>query len=136
MTPQELLRHHVTGAIERGEKEAIVEQPAPKLYLRTPYGEQYHIYENGDIQRLDLYPSNKPFTPSGQWKLLGVQHVKRNKFIPLARLITQLPDDLNGSSIRYNNGKPQWTVRDLDHGTIRVWGNTQYHGIAEIRRLN
>ena len=27
MTPQELLRHHVTGAIERGEKEAIAEQP-------------------------------------------------------------------------------------------------------------
>lgn len=26
MTPQELLRHHVTGAIERGEKEAIAEQ--------------------------------------------------------------------------------------------------------------
>ena len=24
MTPQELLKHHVTGAIERGEKEAIV----------------------------------------------------------------------------------------------------------------
>ena len=33
MTPQELLRHHVTGAIERGEKEAIVGQPTAKWYL-------------------------------------------------------------------------------------------------------
>jgi hypothetical protein len=30
MTPQELLRHHVTGAIERGEAEAIVGIPAVK----------------------------------------------------------------------------------------------------------
>lgn len=28
MTPVEALQHHVTGAIERGEKEAIIEQPA------------------------------------------------------------------------------------------------------------
>jgi hypothetical protein len=28
MNPRELLRHHVTGAIERGEAEDIIEQPA------------------------------------------------------------------------------------------------------------
>jgi len=33
--PHERLRHHVTGAIERGEKEPIVEQRAP--LSRTPY---------------------------------------------------------------------------------------------------
>lgn len=104
-----------------------------KLYLRTPYGAQYHIHENGDIQRLDLYPSDKPFVASGQWKCIGIQHVKKNDFIPLASLLASLPDELNGSSLRYKNGKPQWTIRDLDHGTVRVWGNTAYHGIAEFR---
>jgi hypothetical protein len=108
-----------------------------KLYLRTPHGDQYHIHENGDIQRLDQHPSDQPWlNASGQWKLLGVQHVKRNEFIPLASLLTALPDELNGSSLRYKNGKPQWTVRDLDHGTTRVWGNTTYHGIAELRRID
>jgi len=29
MTPLELLKHHVTGAIERGEAQPIVVQPAP-----------------------------------------------------------------------------------------------------------
>ena len=29
MNPLQLLRHHVTGAIKRGEKQAIVEQVAP-----------------------------------------------------------------------------------------------------------
>lgn len=28
LTPRELLRHHVTGAIERGEADAIIEQPS------------------------------------------------------------------------------------------------------------
>lgn len=37
MTPQELLRHHVTGAIERGEKEAVVEQPTPTRKERSLY---------------------------------------------------------------------------------------------------
>jgi hypothetical protein len=31
MTPQEALRHHVTGAIERGEKQAIVGLPAMEM---------------------------------------------------------------------------------------------------------
>ena len=99
-----------------------------KLYLRTPYGDQYHIHSNGDIQRLDRYPANEPYQTSGQWKMLGIQHVKRNEFISLATLFKARP-----SEIRYKNGKPQWTVRDLDHRTQRIWGNTKYHGIAEIQ---
>lgn len=104
-----------------------------KLYLRTPLGEQYHIHENGDIQRLDLYPSREPFSASGQWKFLGITHVKRNEFIPLATLWREIPGEVNGSSLSYKNGHPQWTVRDLDHGTVRTWGNTVYHGIADLR---
>ena len=106
-----------------------------KLYLRTKYGDQYHIHENGDIQRLDLFPSHKPFMASGKWKLIGIQHVKNKFFVPLAELFKGIPSDVNGSSLFYKNGHPQWTVRDLDHGTIRVWGNTKYHGIADIRRI-
>lgn len=35
MTPLQKLRHHVTGAIERGEKTAIVEQTASTKELKT-----------------------------------------------------------------------------------------------------
>lgn len=41
MTPQELLRHHVTGAIERGEKEAIVEQ-RPTGFCKLRFVSKYH----------------------------------------------------------------------------------------------
>jgi hypothetical protein len=100
------------------------------MYIKTPYGDSYRIHENGDIQRLDQRPVNKPFHASGQWKMLGIQHVKKSLFIPLESVFTTPPKEL-----RYKNGNPQWTVRDLDHGTERVWGNTKHHGIAEIRIL-
>lgn len=109
-----------------------------KLYLRTPYGNQYHIHENGAIQRLDLYPADQPFdATSPTWTLRGIRHVKRNQFIPLAQLFANgIPGTVNGSSLTYKNGNPEWTGEDIDHGTRRVWGNTKYHGIADLRVID
>ena len=99
-----------------------------KLYIRTPYGNEYHVLENGNIQRLDgMHVANDG------WRILGIQHVRRNEFIPLSTLLhTQI---LGAIPRLYKNGKPQWTVVDMDHGTKRVWGNTQYHGIAVISHV-
>ena len=95
-----------------------------KMYLRTKCGDQYHILENGDIVRLD----QKDFQPSGQWKMLGIHHVKRNEFIPL----NFIEPDAN-FPWTYKNGNPQWTVVDVDRGTRRIWGNTKYDGIETLR---
>ena len=94
-----------------------------KLVITTPYGNRYIVHVNGDIQLTDMV-----HTPSGQWKLLGIQHVKRNEFIPLA----DIPARLNDIDLRYKNGNPQYTGVDLDHGSRRTWGNTKYHGIKTI----
>lgn len=40
------LRHHVTGAIERGEKQAIVEQPSP--YVRAMQAYEAALAEGAD----------------------------------------------------------------------------------------
>lgn len=40
MTPLDTLKHHVTGAIERGEAEAIVEIPAQ--YCKIRFVSKYH----------------------------------------------------------------------------------------------
>lgn len=102
-----------------------------KLYIRTVMGHQYHIHESGDIQRLDMYPSNTPFIPSGQWKMIGIRHIKKSILVELRTLLTNIPEILNGSSIRYKNGKSQYTLIDLDHGSIRMWGDR----IAEVRHI-
>jgi len=44
MNPQNRLRHHVTGAIERGEKEAIIEQPSLTRHTPGPWHvEKYQV---------------------------------------------------------------------------------------------
>jgi len=93
-----------------------------KLRFRTPYGDSFFIHDNGDIER-DIASK-----PSGDWKLLGIQHVKKNWLIPLTDLLAgNIPEQL-----LYKNGNPQFTVVDLDHGTQREWGNTKYHGIEAL----
>lgn len=95
------------------------------LRIITPYGDRYNILENGNIVRLDI----KDFEPSGEWKLLGLRHVNRNEFIPLAKITPEL---LKSLPILYKNGNPQWTIIDYDHGSKRMWGNTKVNGIKEI----
>lgn len=93
-----------------------------KLQIRTPHGNEYHVTEKGEI----TYPDSQP---SGEWLMLGIEHVKRSEFIPLAQLTQEKLDSIE---LLYKNGNPQWTVRDRDHGTVRTWGNTKYHGIKSI----
>lgn len=91
------------------------------MKFNTNTGEYYSVDSNGCITRGD----RPGMVASGQWRFLGLQHVKRNEFIPLADIASRLPD----LTLRYKNGKPQYTVRDFDHGTVRQWGN---RGIASI----
>lgn len=92
--------------------------------IHRPSGSPYIVWENGDIERTDM-----KFTPSGNWKFLGLSHVKQNWFIPLKDITPEL---LSTLPLRWKNGNPQFTGRDLDHGTTREWGNTKYYGISSI----
>jgi len=95
------------------------------LNIDTPYGDHYKVDSNGNIIRMDM----PDFKPSGEWRMLGITHVKRNYTIPLNCITPQL---LKGLILLWKNGKPQWTILDYDHGTKRVWGNTKYHGIKRL----
>lgn len=96
------------------------------LELRKPNGDRYIIHDNGDIERTDI----PGFKPSGQWKMLGLVGIGRKRYVPLERITREW---LAENALRFKNGKPRWTVRDLDHGTMREWGNTDHHGVASIR---
>ncbi|MGD2072131.1 MAG: hypothetical protein PVG65_01410 [Candidatus Thorarchaeota archaeon] len=95
------------------------------LNILTPYGDHYKVDKNGNIIRMDI----KGFEASDTWKLLGVEHVKRNEFISFNEIT---PEFLKNFNPCWKNGNPQWTARDLDHGTVRIWGNTKYHGIKKL----
>jgi hypothetical protein len=94
-----------------------------KLHIGTPYGDWYEVNENGEITT-----KNAP-TPSGQWKLRGIRHVLTGEFISSKNLT---PEKLKTLKLTYRSGHPQYTGCDIDHNTMREWGNTDYHGISSM----
>jgi hypothetical protein len=95
------------------------------LYIRTQSGAQYHVNEKAEIIRLDM----PGFQPSGQWLMRGLRHVKKTSLrIPFNEITRERLKEMDPTlyatgQFLYKNGKPQWTVDDYDHGTLRTWGD-------------
>ena len=90
------------------------------LTITTTFGDRFKVNPKGQIIRPDIKSE-----PSDNWIMLGIDHVKRNQFIPLAELTPENIKDFKP----WKNGKSQWTVRDLDHGTIRILRSNKFYGI-------
>lgn len=104
------------------------------LVITTPMYKTYYVDSDGCITYDMQYTTRSPLVrmkPSDQWKMVGVRHVRKNIFIPLAELTAE---KIASIEWRYKNGNPQFTVEDLDHGYRRTWGNTKHHGIKWISR--
>jgi len=93
-----------------------------KFVIYTPYGNTYFVNHEGLITTKQCN-----FMFSGSWKFVGLVSVKSNYRITFADLSKETKPDL-----LYKNGNPKYTVRDLDHGTTREWGNSQVHGVNNI----
>lgn len=94
------------------------------VIITKPTGDKYETDAKGNFIR----SPNGLHRRQGDWVMLGLDHVKRCEFVPFI----QIPERLPTLDLLYKNGNPQWTVRDLDHGSTRVWGNTSYHGVKNI----
>lgn len=78
--------------------------------------ETYRVNDKGELSRRCL-----DWKFSGGWKALAL--VRNCNFgtvetIPFAAW----PSRLSSLQWTFKNGKPRYTLRDLDHGTVRVWG--------------
>jgi hypothetical protein len=93
------------------------------IKITTPVLQEY-IIDND----LNIYKSGGK--PSRGWKFAGLSHVKENRFVS-AENVT--PEFVAKNQMLYKNGNPCWTIRDIDHGTTREWGNTTKHGVKYIR---
>ena len=101
-------------------------------YIRTKYGNAYFIHTDGAIERCD-----KQNYPSTSWMFKALMSVRGTTVATMETLADwyRLNEHADKDFMFYKNGKPKFTVKDCDHGTIRVWGNTDYHGIADLRPL-
>ena len=110
----------------------------PKYEITTPYGDRYILnslgnvleYSNGFKWQNYNYPTRSLKENLDTWKVLGLVEIK--PFNNLGYLIP-LKEAVKIKSYSFKNGRPRYTATDLDHGTTRVWGNWNYHGIKNIR---
>ena len=102
-----------------------------KYVLVTPYGNRYELDVEGHVLRYSngLNRYNATMEELGTWKVAGLRQIgpfnRLGHLIPLAQAV-KITD------WSFKNGKPRYTAQDLDHGTTRVWGNWNLHGIRSL----
>lgn len=89
--------------------------------LETDHGHRYRVHENGNIERLD----GANGSGSSSWKVLGIDHVQRRMFI-------RFPECFADREWTYKNGRGMWCIRDLDHGSVRNWGDRIHRVYKDI----
>jgi hypothetical protein len=94
------------------------------MYEIVTSRETYSLGADGKIGRPEI-----KMLPSGKWLMLGLYEYRGfgGSFIPLADVLNRL-DTLPW---KYKNGKERFHIRDLDHGTVRQWGES----VTCIRRV-
>ena len=97
------------------------------LIIHTPYGDKYRVNNKGEMTQY----KNDEF--SGGWKLQAIVDSQFGRTaLDFYDIDVKSLKDLKDRGLLYKNKNPKYTVRDLDHGTTRVWGNTKVHGIDSL----
>jgi len=100
----------------------VKEKEGKLLHIFTPYGKQYVVDGEGRINGSDA------------WRLVGLfpTHPFVRNWAHLIPFEDLTPEKIKGLQFRYKNGNPRYTVIDVDHGTVRQWGNTRHHGVHSM----
>lgn len=105
---------------------------AKYLHLSTPYGTRYSCnLKTGNVTR---YGEHRWPDDHMSWRIAGLEKIGpfgRLTFVPLSVVAKRLSADEFGPAT-FKNGSPMYTVRDIDHGATRIWGNSKHHGINAI----
>lgn len=99
--------------------------------ITTVYGitiktdEHGYVLEYSNGLKKDRNDENrKTWQITGAWFNVGFGHIH---YINLMRLSI-----VETNYLRLTNGKPRYGLTDIDHGTRRVQGNKEYHGVSSI----
>jgi hypothetical protein len=87
--------------------------------------ERGYVLEYSNGLKKDRNDENrKTWQITGAWYNVGFGHIHR---INLTRLST-----VDADYLYLTNGKPRYGLTDVDHGTQRLQGNKEYHGVIHI----
>jgi hypothetical protein len=106
-----------------------------KLCITTPYGTNYEI--NMETRKIVRYGKHVFQENDGhQWDMVGIMEIlpfNNTRLIPLKEVEKFLSGNPN---LSFKNRHPKYTVMDIDHGTTRIWGNWNVHGIRTMYITN
>jgi hypothetical protein len=102
-----------------------------KYVINTRYGNTYQISKEGYVLKYSngLDKMNASIDELTKWQILGLVEIK--PFGNIGHLIS-LNEAIHIKDFKFKNGKPKYTLVDLDNGTTRIVGNTQYHGVSNF----
>jgi len=102
-----------------------------KYKISTPYGDLYQLDEDGYVIKhsngLDKTKAGKEEIKT--WRITGIRELK--SFNHLGMLIS-LSESIKIDNFLFKNGKPKYVIEDIDHGTTRIVGNSQFHGVKSV----
>ena len=109
--PLDRLKHHVTGAIERGEKTAIVEQAAPRMFGGSIHAALVHAATQYDTRQA----RGKRYNPYALAQYLGriteVEADIKRGATPRAALLAAFNDRLLSCLLKAIN-EPDFTIEE------------------------
>ena len=98
--------------------------------IRTAYGDTYKTDKDGYVlEYSNGLKKDKNSESRKTWQIIGAWEYTsfgRIRIISLAELLG------NTGRLMLTNGKPRYGKTDTDHGTHRLQGNKEYHGITSI----
>ena len=99
--------------------------------INTPYGDKYELSKAGYVLRYSngLDKTRSSLAELKTWQILGLREL-----LPFGNLghLIPLSDAVKLENFAFKNGKPKYTIQDLDHGTVRIVGNTKWHGVRRL----
>ena len=95
------------------------------LHITTRYGNHYTVDKFGYISQVDRQKS-------GEWVFIGLMPVNCSNLIHLIPFMEITKEWIKSHPLRYKNHHPRYTVADKDHGTFRLWGNVNFHGVGNM----
>lgn len=108
----------------------------PIYRITTPYGKWYECDNRGYVIKcsngLDNTEAN--LHELMRWQITGIRAVDNfGRLSSITRLDEAAGMDKIG--LLHKNGKPRYTIEDIDHGTTRVHGNIKAHGVKTVSTI-
>jgi len=102
-----------------------------KYIIVSLYGDKYETDLKGRVVKYSngLNKENASEDELNTWIIRGVHEIK--SFGQLGKLIP-LSEAVQIKNFKFKNGKPKYTIEDIDHGSVRIHGNWDVHGIDYI----